>query len=85
MKMTCNSSTSTVMKSVLMTNPPFAYPQLHVFHNLLPNAKLLWKDNSEWIYGKQDGLISVQEIGTAYNKIMPNYVWNQDMLGSDSL
>ena len=65
------------MKSVLMTNdPPFTYPQPHVFHNLLPNAKLLWKDNSEWIYGKQDGLISIQEIGTTYNKIMPNYVWN---------
>ena len=77
MKITWNSSISTDMKSVLMTDgPPFTYPQPHVFLNLLPNAKLLWKDNSEWIYEKQDGLISVQEIGTTYNKIMPNYVWN---------
>lgn len=29
-----------------------------------------------WVHGKQIRLISLQEIGTTYNKIAPNYAWN---------
>lgn len=41
---------------------------------LMPNS--FGKITLNRIHGKQIGLISLQEIGTTYNKIMPNYAWN---------